>query len=66
MSKIIFLWAADVHICPVKPGIGQNGFPDRHTFDDIIDFTSRTKDKAITERGSFVMNESMKSGRKML
>jgi len=50
MSKIIFLWAADVHICPVKPGIGQNGFPDRHILGDIIDFTSRTKDKAITER----------------
>jgi len=50
MSKIIFLWAADVHICPDKPGIRQNGFPDRHIFDDIIDFTSRTKDKAITER----------------
>jgi len=66
MSKIIFLWAADVHICPDKPGIGQNVFPDRHIFDDIIDFASRTKDKAILERHSFIKNESIKSGWKEL
>jgi len=50
----------------LKPGIGQNVFPDRHIFDDIIDFASRTKDKAILERHSFIKNESIKSGWKEL
>jgi len=51
---------------PLKPGIGQNVFPDRHIFDDIIDFASRTKDKAILERQSLIKNESIKSGWKEL